>query len=128
MTIESWKKEFYPVEAKDCPRCPAAELDHSILKWEGLKNESLEKHGLYLQWRHLYDKHTEDEVFFLSGVSCALCHRYLTSDCQECPITKARGKACQGTMAGDPAPWGALLQREDPEPMLMWLRKAKEML
>ena len=44
MSIESWKAEFYPVEAAEVSAEDA--LAHSLKKWQGLQEESLLKHSL----------------------------------------------------------------------------------
>lgn len=41
MSIESWKAEFYPVPAEDCPQNDKDMLAHAKLKWSGLTPEIL---------------------------------------------------------------------------------------
>ncbi len=45
MSLESWKKEFYPTRAADVKTLDEA-LTHTERKWEGLRPENLERHGL----------------------------------------------------------------------------------
>lgn len=49
MSLETWKEEFYKIPAEECIKEQA--LDHSITKWEGLRPENLQKHGLFLDGR-----------------------------------------------------------------------------
>ena len=80
MSLQSWKKEFYSpiskVSKKDA-------LQHSLIKWVGLRKENLAKHGVE------YDS-TIGAITFkgsklaIDGWSCALCRKY--KSCDDCPL------------------------------------------
>ena len=51
MSVETWKEEFYPVDATDDEVQEGSIfilLDHSILKWTGALPENLKKHDVEL--------------------------------------------------------------------------------
>lgn len=132
MSLQSWKEEFYPVEAQYAS--PEEAVAHSLRKWEGLRPENLQKHGLVQNGKHLEEVDSEDEEYFISGDSCALCHHYAEDECNCCPLFKARGDvACDSFNIEECGsdgehPFGAGVNRANPnpEPMIMWLKKAQE--
>lgn len=108
MSIETWKKEFYPVEAAEIADTDATVVEliaHSLKKWEGVRPGNIKKHGLK---RAGYDSfHDGEEYFELDGDSCSLCAAFYgkqdisdetdrceDSDCSVCPIFLANGKTC----------------------------------
>lgn len=100
MSLYSWKKEFYPVEATVVPIKDA--LAHSLKKWEGLLPDNLAKHGL-MRDDNGYVICELDETSIrldISSATCALCQHYLREDdesdfgdneCVTCPLAIARG-------------------------------------
>jgi hypothetical protein len=148
MTIETWKKEFYPVEAEDCPEDQA--IEHSLLKWQGLSPDNLAKHGLELSPRFAgiieIGKEYDDAnaKFFIGSDSCALCHHFHSDDpdedengdethCLECPLAITRGAACdhllvdeEGEELENESPWHEYAKSRDPKPMILWLTKTLE--
>lgn len=83
MSQETWMKEFYPVPAHDIPKNKA--IKHSLVKWYGLRKESLEKHGLNAPPIDVDDQ------------SCALCQRYNYGPryfCKNCPLAEYLGRPC----------------------------------
>lgn len=123
MSIESWKAEFYPVEAKDVPKEQA--VQHSIKKFEGLREENLKRHGVYNSLNYLTDGY---EKFYFNGDNCALCeyHNALSDgSCETCTLCKVRDNvACddirfdeQGSLWND--------RFVSPERMIMWLGLAQ---
>lgn len=117
MSEESWKAEYYPVDAKDVSKDDA--IAHSLQKFIGLRRENLENHGVEL----------EDNVVCgieINSDSCALCHHYMNTKwvsalCISCPIALDT-KKCSGD---DKWPWGQWATKDDPEPMIAVLQKAQ---
>jgi len=122
MSLESWKQEFYPVEARDVLKASA--IEHSLQKWKGLRPENLQKHNLsaFAMMDHQ----------FVSGASCALCTHYLEPAhqdiprCTECPLYKLRGGyPCDvETPSEILSPYSAWTDDSDPEPMIALLEQA----
>jgi hypothetical protein len=134
MSIESWEEEFYPIDASsETIEDDLTAIKHSIRKMEGLRPESLEKHGM--KWNRdeygLYEivpKDMCDEsmgAFVIDSDSCALCN--LHEDCHGCPLFQARsGVRCDRRIPETEtrSPWSLLVSSEYPEPMLEELHKA----
>jgi hypothetical protein len=131
--LDSWKAEFYPVEAKDCPKEKA--ISHSLVKWRGLRPEALKRHNLkterYFGVPCLVDG---PAFFFVNADTCALCVSYYDEEeedgaaCEKCPLALARdGVPCTSTADNeDVSPYGAW-DDNDPEPMIAALEKALAM-
>lgn len=89
-TLESWKKCYYPVAAKDCPEEDA--LEHSIQKWEGLRKEVLQEYGLHVDISGLSVAIADSlgNKLAINDQTCALCHHYEEGDegvnCFRCPL------------------------------------------
>ena len=88
MSIESWKKEFYPISADEVKEKDAVEA--SLKKWRGLLPKNLEKHNVRLERRSnltmLIDKATGEVYINIIGVeTCALCTYYYNKDCTNWP-------------------------------------------
>lgn len=130
MSIETWKRQFYPVEAETAAKQGAkAATIHSIRKWEGLRPDVLEKHGVSAAGSTLADDQGSPG-FAINGETCALCVAFLGrdgNDCKRCPLYKARDKRrCDIAMIGHEveSPYCAWIDHSDPEPMIAWLGKA----
>lgn len=96
MSLETWKKEFYPVIATAVSKKDA--LSHSLKKWQGLAEENLVKHAvIHTQGILSNEEHIGFELE-INGVSCALCTHYLevenTDNCCFCPIKIELGHTC----------------------------------
>ena len=130
MSIETWKQEFYAVEASVAGKSTDVEmLEHSIKKWEGLQTENLERHELRVNYTRIVD--VGGVNFHINSESCALCSKHLFSSrddsCASCPLSKVRGGvSCDQIDADDPSPFDAWRNRANPEPMLTFLRKARK--
>ncbi len=78
MSMETWKQEFYPVEANS-DEAQARPVTHSLRKWIGLRQENLNRHGLYLDGIDVYEKEKdrdnldEEPDLVVGATSCALC-------------------------------------------------------
>lgn len=120
MSVESWKREFYPVDATQVAKEDA--LAHSLKKWEGLMKENLERHGVELCYRGIRDK--DGEHFNVDKSTCALCfHHDKGFGCPTCPLSIMRGRVRCDLGAGEDNPYLCFL-RKNPLPMLRLLRKA----
>jgi hypothetical protein len=90
-------------------------VEHSIIKWEGLSEAQLRKHGLERRDRaigQIVEGFTA--AFDIDWESCALCYWY---SCDRCVGAKANGKTCDDA-------YFQWLDTGDNRPMLRWLRKA----
>lgn len=144
MSLESWKQEFYPMKANQTSVDDA--LDHSIRKWEGLQPENLAKHGVHL-WRQYsagfyrvveigQEGHPEHDRVRIDASTCALCIHFdydsgSLNGCGDCPLGQVRGVPCTERTEAEEnriSPWGSFLQCGDPQPMLVQLRRAKDMV
>ena len=124
MSLDTWKKEFYPIPAKECKKKDA--LEHSLKKWIGLRIKNLEKHGVIKKgFRIIEDLKDEYEYLHIADSSCALCIHYLNNEgikCIKCPLSKSRnGTACD---KGRSSPYENFTNHSEPEPMIRLIRKA----
>ena len=128
MSLATWKAEFYPTEAKDCPADQA--IEHSLRKWRGLRAETLRTHGLKTSVGDLVD--SEGKRFVMGAESCALCEQFYKATvdyedrCAACPLAQARGGvSCDETTSEERnAPWWEWGDKYNPEPMIAALEKA----
>jgi hypothetical protein len=135
MSLQTWKKEFYPVPADDV-EAPDA-IAHSLQKWIGLRPENLKKHGVQIKHRaveNINPHGLEDYGYIpISDSTCSLCAVYFEEDsydgCSACPLALARGgAACDNPMDGEGmSPYDVFTRSSDPEPMIMLLKKAQEL-
>lgn len=108
MSLDTWKAEFYPVPADSVPESDT--LSHSLRKWEGLRKENLEKHGLQ----------ADVGGFHIDSSTCALCQHYLKSGwCYPCPISTMGGYSvnCDDE-------YRIWVFEKDPEPMITRIKNA----
>lgn len=112
MSEQTWFKEFYPIDAGDVPASKA--IKHSLVKWRGLRKESLRKHGLTKPPIEVNDE------------SCALCKNYISpsdfwdevdflTNCSDCPLKQFLGKRCDYS---DNSVFIKYLDYGNPEPMI----------
>ena len=101
-------------------------MEHSLRKWEGLRYENLNRHGLEAYSRSINESAETAKYLEIDDGTCALCQ--MGVGCSPCPLYKARGgSACDRRRFGEvKAPWYAWTDNRDPEPMIFWLTKAKE--
>lgn len=108
MSGASWLEEFYPVSASLAE--PGSDdvdlLLHSIRKWEGLHQASLDRHGVHRHPDAPFSLRDDQDVPVLGVTSstCALCLRYLKEDavedeeaegrCRDCPLCERLGAPC----------------------------------
>lgn len=126
MSLDSWKKEFYPIDADDVKIEDAC--DHSIKKWEGLRKENLAKHDVYVTGCVIEDK--TGDYMLISSSSCALCryfeHTGGKHGCQKCPLYEALDfHRCDDKRSTDP--YGEWFDSRNPESMIKYLYEVKEL-
>lgn len=111
MSLDTWKAEFYPVRAIDCPEEDA--VRHSVMKWCGLTAENLERHGLkqLSGGREIGDIEGGFSLPYLkiNDSTCALCQYHYDDDalCPACPFVIWHGDTCWSaysawTLGSDP--------------------------
>lgn len=118
MSLETWKKEFYFIDARAVPVEQAVE--HSLRKWIGLRRENLDKHGVSIEGKRIYG---EDGRLFISESSCALCWYYIENHCCHCPLYAVLGRPCDSSRS---APYQQFIFDRNPEPMICALSEIYE--
>lgn len=134
MSLESWKREFYPVEANQVSKEEAVE--HSIRKWRGLTKTALKKHNLAKN-NHDAAIRSLKNLFAdlrINTSTCALCAHYFNKDedtiaCVRCPLYLVRERIrcdCFDPVpdSAEDDPYHAFTRTGNPRPMLKWLRRA----
>lgn len=136
MSLDSWKKEFYPVEANKVSEENA--LAHSLQKWDGLRPKNLDRHSVTVYRAVLQDE--DGYRLTIADGSCALCHQYMYEDmdpfsggvCMACPLYKIRGIPCDVSAGGsefyETSPYDVFRTKNDPEPMINLIKKAMEVV
>lgn len=123
MSLQTWKKEFYQIPAKNVSLVNA--LDHAIRKWTGLLYKNRRKHGLVRTYEIIYCQNELDE-FAVDSTTCALCWHYLNkfSSCSGCPLYKELGNMpCD---MGAKSPYMAFVERGSATAMLKALQRCKK--
>lgn len=118
MSLQTWKSEFYKVDAYKVG--PADAVAHSALKWRGLLPENLKRHKVMHVGTNVVDDATGRHFTLYS--SCALCTNF---SCNVCPLFLQEGLACDDTGAkGEISLWHqAIRGSEDARPMVEALNK-----
>lgn len=90
MSLESWKKEFYPTPASDFiggGQTAVGAVQHSLKKWEGTTPLNLANHHLSHIGQYLQDDSSSTKSI-LTSEGCSLCVGYYRNhECRTCPIT-----------------------------------------
>lgn len=122
MSIKTWKDEFYPIEASEVEDDDVKLLEHSIRKWEGLRQENLDKHGVVQKCAHSIIKDRDGDYFSIDTTTCTLCCHYYDdkTDCKNCPLTQYLEKPCD---CDNDSPYCIWCDTGDPEPMLEALKE-----
>jgi hypothetical protein len=139
MSFKTWSKQFYPIAA-DRTKTGLPAIEHSLRKWEGLTKASLKKHGLVQDDRYIQEKDrdfvAEDKNFLcVDESSCALCVHYFDeaedywSTCNDCPLYKVRGTACDRALdeagAVSDSPFRSWTYYGNAQPMINLIKKAR---
>lgn len=124
MSLESWKREFYPVPAPRAKEWKAAA--HSLRKWIGLSRANLKRHGLEKADGSHMIKQRGGGLMMHGTETCALCCQYddgtEENSCGPCPLYAALDN---DKCAGDKNDvYGKWLHRGHAGPMIRALRKA----
>lgn len=127
--LTRWKQAYYPVPANEVPEADA--LEHSLIKWQGLRKSVLDEYGLKVDEGVLSDSNSDvDNEFSIDSSSCALCQHYLNRGCEGCPLFEIRGQArCdywtdEETDEDRRPPYGEFTDQGNPEPMIRLLEQA----
>jgi hypothetical protein len=124
MSLESWKEDFYPVEANDVPPGKPS-IEHSLVKWVGLREENLNKHNIIFDDDDGNIGGDGDGSLSISGESCALCCNYLADGCRGCPLfISLGGRVCDDSGKAKDSPFGRYFEEHTPEPMIQALELA----
>jgi len=135
MSVKTWIKEFYPVEA-DSAEAKAAPIKHSLRKWQGLLRKNLAKHGLTVD--NFYNHGLTEPPIEISGETCALCQTFDKggyNQCRKCPLYQVRKKTpCDEVMESEcadkiepEAPFYEFVDTGSPNAMISWLKKTANM-
>lgn len=129
MSLETWKQEFYPINAREVSKDDA--IQHSLTKWRGLRPEALARHGVVMKGKSVAEAGNEErslDAIFIDAHTCALCHHYegAYGECLECPLFNHLGERCDEYEA---SPYKRFSLYNNPEPMIKALEatlKAQE--
>jgi hypothetical protein len=114
-----------PVPA-DHVTAKCAPVRHSLVKWYGLRESNLRRHGGRADDTTVF---FTDRNLFVDATSCALCVLHTEPgstgepDCSKCALTAVRGAPCY---EGDGNPYLEFWFRKNPEPMIELLKQAQE--
>lgn len=92
MSIENWRKEFYPVTVAELDIENMDDIDlvkHALRKWEGALEPNLKKYNLSYKDHCLSNI---EYILYFDCDSCSLCKKYLY--CKHCPLYITLGKNC----------------------------------
>jgi hypothetical protein len=106
MSLATWKKEFYPVDAQAACKDRITAIVRSLCKWRGLMPSALRKHKMTKQegWGEILGN-CDCDAFWVDEGSCALCFNYKYDTekpmCSQCPIYMAIGHSCDDEEGGN---------------------------
>ena len=142
MSLDSWKKEYYPVPAEEVDLSNA--IEHPLRKWRGLRPDALEEHNVTVINGLLFDAEDFAEsrrnlrpYLAIDAESCALCIHYYDEEaevlrvtgilspdvCINCPLFSVLGKRCDD---GADSPYMLFLNTHNPGPMIRALEMTLE--
>ena len=137
MSVETWKKEFYPKKPNSKSLLVLAK--RCLKKWEGTKKQNLKKHKVIPLGHELYfeDENHDKEWFSLNKSSCPFyclaeekIEEILQKNekvnipelrinfCDYCHIKKAVGRGCDISVNDSFSPWESFFNNHDPLPMI----------
>lgn len=122
MSLGTWKKKFYPIPANQVKEKDA--IDASLLKWVGMRESNLKKHGLRISFGGSIED-SNGEYLDINDATCSLCVHYLDEgDCRKCPLFQHLGHRCDHPIRTSVFITGL---NGDPEPMIaaLWAAKKK---
>ena len=123
MSLSSWKKEFFPMKARESKSVTEA-IEHSLLKWNGLRKKAMASHGMHKKRpadNFIFDD--QGAEFCINDDSCALCFVF-ENDCDVCPLGDFLGHPCdyppgRGALEG---PYSVWFDTGNPLPMIEALK------
>lgn len=139
MSLDTWKRKFYPKAASETT--PEEAVAHSLKKWEGLLPENLVRHNVRLtDTRNVTGASSDlrNDVFRIDYSTCSLCfHFEHTRDegedaCRQCPLSIERDNLSCDVESDDEfmdgaqgSPWDSFTDADepDPRPMILWLKR-----
>lgn len=154
MSFKTWKEEFYPVTAQEIvEKCATRQelILHSLQKWNGLKQENLDKHNVsiiqarvfnyivfdnkdmeffktleFTYWGELKEKLEGIDHLIIDSDSCSLCVKY--EDCEDCPLYDMRDQTpCDEADENDSGPFEIWQTEKDPMIMIHTLKDCLRM-
>lgn len=102
MSVETWKKEFYPKPADSKMGVRGAIL-HSLLKWTGLRPRNMKKHDVQIDMngdivhtRNIREIGNPMQWMEINSSTCALCQKFIEREghCLHCPLYLHLGQRC----------------------------------
>lgn len=124
MSLQTWKKEFYPHTASS-RKALAKPITHALKKWRGLTDENLKRHNIKTTYLgNLRDD--ENNFFVINSNSCTLCKLYINLHCIGCPlyITRKHYACHYPTRNEDFSPYDSFTVLNNPQPMIKALELA----
>lgn len=122
MSLKTWKNEFLKTTAFQSMSKKEA-IEHSILKWTGLLEKNLKKHGLCITLSGTIIEPDGSDQLRISGSNCALCVKYIGgSQCPKCPLSQHLGGRCDLFGIGKSQPYTHWQETRDPRPMIKALK------
>lgn len=147
MSLQTWMDLYYPTPAEEfepdyeqdidppppTPEVRLAAVEHCLRKWVGLRPAALDEHDVERDGPMLLDS---EEHFDIDAGSCALCALHEDgTGCEHCVLAQARGGTpcagygdCDRDRGDDRGPYHEFTRFGNPEPMIFWLTKARDLL
>lgn len=135
MSLESWKKQFYPTSAHEATKSDRRAVLHSLVKWSGALPANTTRHGVRYHNYSIHEPREEVGMFEFGVRDCALCLRYRHAkhgddNCynptlsRHCPIVRLTGQPCDRECEEEndqhtPSTW--YQSEHDPVPMVTLL-------
>lgn len=139
LSYKDWLAKYYPTPARDFLSAEndtisqLAAARHSLIKWSGLSEATLSKHGLLKEDAWIITKQRDHgvlrvDVLRVDSDSCALC-ALVDGPCSECPGTIANnGKGCDDRNDYAKSAYQSFVFDNHVGPMQKWLRKTVKYL
>ena len=128
MSFDTWLDKFYPLEAyhEKVIATDKTAVEHCIVKWEGLRPDNIQEHGMKVFGRRSLKTEGENTGFFsIDASTCALCTRNSSLGnygCWGCPIYSFKDlRDC----SKEYTEW---IENKDPEPMIDLLKRTLKMV
>ena len=121
MSLETWKAEFYQIDAHEVAAKDA--IQHSLTKWIGLRQENVNKHNLIIGNCEISD--IDNNKFSIDSTTCSLCEYYCNpyNKCKTCPIVEYKStKSIYKDRTCCEIEFIAFEYEHDPEPMINLLQ------